>query len=291
MFRNHLAGIYEKALPPELSWRERLEAAKELGFDFVEISIDESDERLSRLDWSREQMEQLHRDCYETGMLIPSMCLSAHRRFPFGSADPMVRREAHEIMEKAIAFASNVGIRVIQLAGYDVYYEPSTPQSIRLFREGMAWAAQKAASRQVMLAMEIMDTPFMNSITKHLGYEAMIHSPWYKVYPDLGNLSAWGENDPAEELARGIDSIVAIRVEDTLAVTDTFPGKFKCVPFGEGCVDFPARFGQLERLGYQGPYMIEMWYQPHSDWKAEITSAAQWLEQQFQIGISQKLEG
>ena len=45
-------GLYEKALPDELSWEERLEAAGRAGYDFVEISIDESDERLARLDWT-----------------------------------------------------------------------------------------------------------------------------------------------------------------------------------------------------------------------------------------------
>jgi L-ribulose-5-phosphate 3-epimerase UlaE len=40
-------GLYEKALPAELSWEERLAAAGQAGYDFVEISIDESDERLS----------------------------------------------------------------------------------------------------------------------------------------------------------------------------------------------------------------------------------------------------
>jgi L-ribulose-5-phosphate 3-epimerase len=44
-------GLYEKALPASLTWEERLTAAGQAGYDFVEISIDESDERLSRLDW------------------------------------------------------------------------------------------------------------------------------------------------------------------------------------------------------------------------------------------------
>lgn len=48
-------GIYEKALPAGECWLERLQLAKTLGFDFVEMSVDETDERLSRLDWSREQ--------------------------------------------------------------------------------------------------------------------------------------------------------------------------------------------------------------------------------------------
>ena len=34
MLGNHLLGLYEKALPPELGWEERLRAVKELGFDY-----------------------------------------------------------------------------------------------------------------------------------------------------------------------------------------------------------------------------------------------------------------
>lgn len=48
-------GIYEKALPAGECWLERLQLAKQLGFDFVEMSVDETDERLSRLDWRRDQ--------------------------------------------------------------------------------------------------------------------------------------------------------------------------------------------------------------------------------------------
>lgn len=48
-------GIYEKALPAGECWLDRLRLAKELGFDFVEMSVDETDARLARLDWNREQ--------------------------------------------------------------------------------------------------------------------------------------------------------------------------------------------------------------------------------------------
>ena len=53
-------GIYEKALPRDISWEKRLELAKELGFNFVELSIDESDKRLARLDWSEEKIAQIN---------------------------------------------------------------------------------------------------------------------------------------------------------------------------------------------------------------------------------------
>ena len=282
MIGNHLLGIYEKAFDPNIGWEERLRKAKGLGFDFVEISIDESDERLARLDWTDSQIESFRRLCYEQGIGIQSMCLSGHRRFPFGSSKPEERKKAYEIMEKAINFSVAMGIRVIQIAGYDVYYEPSTYQSVKFFREGMAWAAKQAEQRQVMLAMEVMDTPFINSISKHMAYEGMLHSPWYRVYPDMGNLSAWPENNVEFEFEKGIGSLVAIHLKDTLAVTDTFEGKFKGVPFGEGCVDFTRRFAQLEQAGYVGPYMIEMWYVEGTDDCVEIGKAKRWLEEKFE---------
>jgi len=128
--------------------------------------------------------------------------------------------------------------------------------------------------------MEIMDTPLMSSISRYLKYKAVLPSPWFTVYPDVGNLSAWG-NDTAAEISLGRNGMVGVHLKDTLAVTEDFPGKFKCVPFGSGCVDFPACLGQLEREGYCGPYMIEMWYEPGQDWRAEITNARKFMEEKF----------
>lgn len=285
MLGGHLLGIYEKAFDPMDTWGVRLRKAKSLGFDFVELSIDETDERLQRLYWPAEWVEQLRRLCADSEIGFRSMCLSAHRRFPFGSADGAVREKARDILLRALDFSAAMGIRVIQLAGYDVYYEPSTPESVRRFREGLAWAAKEAERRQVMLAMEVMDTSFLNSISKSMAYEGMLHSPWFRVYPDLGNLSAWPENDVDFELTRGVGSIVAVHLKDTLAVTDGFAGKFKCVPFGSGCVDFPRCFSLLESHGYTGPYMIEMWHDAAEDDLAAVRGAKQWLEARFREAV------
>lgn len=137
--RNHPLGIYEKALAKDLSWPERLVLAKSCGFDFVEMSVDETDERLSRLEWTPAQRASLVNAMLESGVAIPSMCLSAHRRFPFGSRDEAVRERAREIMTKAIRLARDLGIRTIQLAGYDVYYEEHDEGTRQRFAEGLAW--------------------------------------------------------------------------------------------------------------------------------------------------------
>ena len=116
-------GIYEKSMPGNLSWKEKLSVAKNAGYDFLEMSVDETDEKLARIEWSKQERKELLDAMYEVGLPIRSMCLSGHRKYPLGSHDPLIREKSLEIMEKAIDLADDLGIRIIQLAGYDVYYE------------------------------------------------------------------------------------------------------------------------------------------------------------------------
>jgi L-ribulose-5-phosphate 3-epimerase len=280
---NNLLGIYEKALPKSLAWRERLVAAREAGYQFVEMSVDETPERLARLDWTPAERLDFFRATREEGVPVPSICLSGHRRCPFGSADAQLRAQADELMRKAIELAGDLGVRVIQLAGYDVYYEPSTAETRTRYLEGMQRAVELAARHQVMLAVEIMDTTFMNSITKYLALKAHLRSPWLCVYPDLGNLSGWG-NDVASELTAGIGDIVGVHVKESRPVAPGFPGAFRDVPFGTGGVDFVRCFDTLHRLGYSGPFMVEMWTENAADPMREIREARAWVQERLATG-------
>ncbi|MBT8354848.1 MAG: L-ribulose-5-phosphate 3-epimerase [Desulfofustis sp.] len=276
-------GIYEKALPPGISWEKRLAIGEKLGFHFVEISVDETDERLARLEWTLEERKDFCRAVMESPLTVPTMCLSGHRRFPLGSRDPDTRAQALNIMEKAVRFAVDTGVRTIQLAGYDVYYEESDSDTRKWYLENMQKCLDMAAREQVMLAMEIMDHPFMNSILKFINMKQLLNSPWFTVYPDIGNLSAWG-NDVPEELLLGFPQIVALHLKDTLAVTSDHPGTFKEVDFGNGCVDFPGAFTKLKELGYAGPFLIEMWTEKANDPEAEISSAREWIFEKMEEG-------
>lgn len=250
--KNNRFGIYEKAIPNRFDWQDKIEIAIAGGYDFIEMSVDESDERLSRLDWNKEECAVLRNMLFGSDFYINSMCLSAHRRYPFGSADPLKRKKAYEIMEKAIKLAEALGIRNIQLAGYDVYYEDQTKASEAYFIEGLKYASKLASEANIMLSIEIMDTYFLGTISRCLKYIDMINSPWLKIYPDLGNLSQWTDN-PSQELLKGYEHIVSIHLKDTK------PGVFKCVPFGQGTVGFEPLFKTLTDKGYSGPFLVEMW--------------------------------
>lgn len=276
-------GIYEKALPKNISWKERLTYAKNLGFDFVEISIDETDERLGRLDWSLEERKDFVKNVLEIGVRVPSMCFSGHRRFPLGSENPETRKKSLELMKKAIELAVDLGIRNIQMAGYDVYYEKGNEKTRELYIDGMKQGLKWAKQANVMLSIEIMDHPFMNSISKYLEFDKILNSPFLTVYPDIGNLSAWG-NNVKDEILKGENKISGIHLKDTLKVTENFPGKFKEVPFGEGCVDFVEFFKILKGIDYKGLFLIEMWTEKSENPLKEIEKAKKWIEGKMEEG-------
>jgi len=268
-------GIYEKALPGGTSWYERLASARDAGFDFVEISVDETDERLARLDWTPSERREFREAIAETGVYVPTMCLSGHRRFPLGSENPETRAKGLEILRKAIELAADTGIRTVQLAGYDVYYEPGNEQTVALFKEGLRQGIVWAERMNVMLAVEIMDTELLNSITKGMAYVNEFNSHCFKIYPDIGNLSSWG-NDLDNELEAGKGHMVAVHVKDTR------PGVFKNVSFGEGTVDFHKAFTKLRELNYQGPFLIEMWTETSADPIQEVKNARTWVLNKMQ---------
>ena len=279
-------GIYEKALPKSITWKERINIVKECGYDFMEISIDETDERLARLEYSKEEIKEIRDYLLDTDVRIPSMCFSGHRRFPMGSMNKETRDKAMELMEKAIIFADRLGIRTIQLAGYDVYYEEGNEHTKKYFVENLKRSVKWAECMNVTLAIEIMDHKFINSITKYMEFSRIISSPYLKVYPDIGNLSAWPENNMYKELELGIKEkeIVAIHLKDTLKVTEEFPGKFKEVPFGEGCVDFVDSFKILKELDYNGPFLIEMWTEKSETPIEDVKNAKKWIIDRMRKG-------
>lgn len=262
-------GLYEKAMPASMTWREKLECAKACGYDFVEISIDEKDEKLARLDWNADERREVVALMEETGMPIRSMCLSGHRKYPLGASDPATQKRSMEIMEKAIQLADDLGIRIIQLAGYDVYYEDSTPQTKADFARNLKKAAEMAAVKGIVLGFETMETDFMNTTWKSMFYVNMVNSPYLGVYPDSGNLTnaavTYGTS-VLDDLESGRGHIVALHLKETV------PGKFREIPFLTGHVDFPAVIAKAWDLGVRR-YVTEMWDVGKPTWKEDIIFA------------------
>ena len=266
-------GLYEKALPDAMSWEERLAAAGQAGYDFMEISIDESDERLSRLDWSASERAALRRSIANTGVKIMTMCLSGHRKYPLGSHSPELRRQGQDILRKAIDFAGDVGLRVVQVMGYDVFYETSDEETGANFIDGLRLGTRWAEQSGVMLGLENLDTPFVENLSTALSIIREIDSPWLRLYPDIGNLSAAGYYPPDElTLAKG--QLLGVHVKDAL------PKIIRGVPFEKGIVPFRETFQALVQTGFWGLIGIEIWGSMHTgeDPVASVAAARRFVD-------------
>jgi predicted hexulose-6-phosphate isomerase len=234
------------------------------------MSIDESPERLARLDWTAGERRELHNAVVETGVPILTMCLSGHRKYPLGSACSETRQRALEMLRRAIDLAFEVSIRVIQIAGYYVYYEPHRDDSFQRYLDGLICGTEWAGSAGVMLALENVDGEDVCSIRTAMRLVEAVNSPWCQIYPDIGNLAEHGL-DVCGELEEGRGHIVGVHVKDTR------PGEPRRVPFGQGVVPFTSAFQKLATMQFGGPVMLEMWNDNSADSMRIVRDARTWV--------------
>ncbi len=260
---NYLLGLYEKSMPGTLSLPEKLEETRKAGFDYMELSIDETDEKLVRLAWGDKEIRKLIAAMNETKTPIKSICLSGHRRYPLGDPDPKVQKRSLEIMRDAIALSAKLGVRVIQIAGYDVYYKPSSKETCDIFAKNLALSVNMAAREGVILAFETMETEFINTVKKAYKWLDIMQSPYLQIYPDIGNITnasvLYGTN-AVDDLASGRGHLAAVHLKETV------PNIFREIPYGTGHVDFPAAVAKSLQLGVR-MFVGEFWHTGEENWR------------------------
>lgn len=266
-------GLYEKAMPAELTWEEKLTLAKEAGFDYLEMSIDESDEKLARLEYSGEERKAIEDAMWKSGVRIQSICLSAHRKYPLGSHDKETQKQSLAIMEKTIDLASDLGVRLIQLAGYDVYYETSDATTCSDFALNLHKAVWMAAKKGISLGFETMETSFMDTVGKAMHFVNMMNHPYLGVYPDIGNLknaSLLYHTCVNDDLHIGNGHIFAAHLKETIF------GKYREIPFGTGHTEYGENLKVLKAMGVR-MFVGEFWYIGSSSWKLDLKNANRFL--------------
>ena len=267
--RNYEIGLYEKAMP-ELSWSEKLAAAKEAGYDFVEISIDASEDKIGRVYMPKEERRALVELLYESGMPLRTMNVSALTKYALGDEDDAIRARGLDIARHAIPLAADLGVRVVMFPGYDVYFGTSTPETVRRFHEAMDELKLLAARYGTIIGFETMENEFMNTVEKGMRWVETLASPYVQLYPDIGNTTnaaVLHGTDVLADLRLGRGHIAAFHLKETK------PGVFREIPYGEGHVDFPGAIETVWALGVRR-FVTEFWYDKTiPDWQGELLKA------------------
>ena len=267
--KKYKIGLYEKAMRDSLSWKEKLLCAKECGYDYLEICIDASEAKISRIYMSAEEKHEIINAMFEADFPIRSMSVSALTKYALGDPDEKIRARGTEIMEKSIILAADLGIRTVMVPGYDIYFGESTLETKRLFLENIRRGADIAAQNGVLLGFETMENEFMNTVGKAMKYISLVNSPYLKIYPDSGNITnaaVLHQHDVCEDLSLGKGNVIALHLKESK------PGIFREVPFLTGHVDFEHIIETAWKIGVRR-YVTELWDVGQDTWKEDICFA------------------
>lgn len=221
--------------------REKFQAAKDAGFDGVELDSP-SDLDLAEIVAARD----------EVGILIPGVVDSAHWGKPFNDPDPGVRAEGCAALETALRDCKAVG-------GSTVLVVPA------VVRKGMGYAegythSQREIGRLVPLAEELgiaiafenVWNNFLLSPLEAARYVDEFESPNVGWYFDVGNVVnyAW----PEQWIDTLGQRILKLDVKEFSRGKRDNEGLWKGfgVEIGEGDCDWPAVREALDRIGYRG---------------------------------------
>lgn len=262
-------GLYEKAIRNTLTWKEKLQCAKECGYDYLEISIDATEEKINRIYMDTEEKKEIMEAIFDTGIPIGSMSVSALTKYALGDPDQAVRGRGMEIAEKSIQLASVLGVRTVMIPGYDIYYGESTIETKRYFLENIRKIAEIAEREGILVGFETMENNFMNTTWKAVQYVNMVDSAYLKIYPDAGNITnaaVANRHDVCEDLSLGKGKLIALHLKETK------PDVYREVPFLTGHVEFERIINTAWKLGVRR-YVTELWDVGQPQWKEDICFA------------------
>ena len=262
-------GLYEKAMRNTLTWKEKLQCAKECGYDYLEISIDATEEKINRIYMDTEEKREIMEAIFDTGIPIGSMSVSALTKYALGDPDQAVRDRGMEIAEKSIQLSSALGVRTVMIPGYDIYYGESTIETKRYFLENIRKIAEIAEREGILVGFETMENNFMNTTGKAVQYVNMVDSAYLKIYPDAGNITnaaVANRHDVCEDLSLGKGKLIALHLKETK------PDVYREVPFLTGHVEFERTINTAWKLGVRR-YVTELWDVGQPQWKEDICFA------------------
>jgi L-ribulose-5-phosphate 3-epimerase len=237
-----LQGRLTPTFPPEFpiqffpseNWRNEFLDGKRIGFDHIELLVQESAYGLNPL-WNERGTDEINRISAETGLGIRSV----HGFYSLSKEYP-------EILRHLIAQCGKVSASVILLSFFNEKKLESIAERDRAY-DSIAQALDLCESNGISLGLEA-ELP-ADVLLEFIGRFPGTH---IGVYYDIGNQYSIGMDVPKEIRLLG-NRIVGVHVKDRRSISDGGAS----VPLGEGCADFGAAFKALFDIDYARLFIIQ----------------------------------
>ena len=175
-------GVLVSMMPEKLTYREKLQMAKDVGFDAVEGQTLEDPAEVDALRKASEQ----------TGMKIHSVMNMAHWNYPLSSPDPSAVERSLKGMEtsleNAAAWGADTVLLVPAVVSDTVRYADAYARSVVQIKK----LIPKAEKLKVKICIENVWNKFLLSPMEFAQYVDGFQSPYVAAYFDVGNILLYG---------------------------------------------------------------------------------------------------
>lgn len=228
---------------------EKMQAAKEAGFEGVEMT-------------SHMDQEEVLRARDATGLTIPSVCGAMHWSKPLTHPDPKVRAEGLEALKQTLRDAKRYGATSVLLVPGVVNKDVSYADAYTRSQEEIRKAVPLAEELNVKIAIENVWNHFLLSPLEAARFVDEFKSPAVGWHFDVGNII--NEGWPEQWIRILGKRIQKLHIKEFSRKKRDAEGLWKGfqVPLLEGDDNWPAVMKALDEIGYQGWAMTE---QPGGD--------------------------
>jgi len=227
---------------PEEHWHEEFATGAELGFSFLEWTLDHASLYDNPL-MSREGRGEIRQMCRRSGLTVPSVTLDCVMQAPFykstGKTHDNLLNDLATIVDAC--GAAKIQTMVVPLVDNGAITISSESDALHNGLEAIQPLLERTG---VQIAFECDQAP-----EELAGFIERLPATIYGLTYDIGNSAAAGFDPDTEFTAYG-RRVTHVHVKDRLRGGTT-------VPLGTGNANFEAVFQNLFDLGYSGRYVLQ----------------------------------
>lgn len=233
---------------------------KEVGFDGVEVTVSEMNEKTPplsargylRFEVLKDDAKRLLEASKEVGLDIHSVRSGLLWKYSLTASDPNVRRKAISIVEKELEICSYLGATALLVVPgvvtEDIPYDKAYEISLRSIKE----LSKKAEKEDVFLCIENVENNFLLSPLEMRNFIDEVGSEKVGVYLDIGNVLACHQAYPQHWI-----SILGKRIKKVHVKDYNIRLKSITYPF-QGNVNWPSVIEALKKVGYDDYLTAEL---------------------------------
>ena len=242
-------GVLTSMLPNNLSWKDKFQLAKDVGFEAVEGQTTE--------DVAVET--EMRKASEATGMPIHSVMNMAHWQFPLSSSDAAAVDRSMKGMETSIRNAAAWGGTTVLLVPGVVNAQTSYADAYKRSQVQIRKLIPLAEKSKIIIAVENVWNKFLLSPLEFATYVDSFQSPWVKAYFDVGNIQLYGF--PADWIRTlGKDRIAKVHLKDfhnrrNQIIRANVP---EFVNLRDGDLDWKDIHKAFTEIGYKGYATVEL---------------------------------